>query len=719
MANSKFNRLFLIILAFFALNCPTIWSIKAQQVSNPSNIYDRPLTDDRYPLEDYEIPIQRGAQIIRVKPMKTVEINGARALADRLIVKFKDAISDAEKSAIRREFSSKKGIEVQMVANIAPQTYVIDISGVASLQEAARLFQDDARIEYAEPDFIVEEFEIPNDPSFDSQYGLNRIAAPSAWNITRSSSGVKVAVLDSGIFTSHLDLTGKVINRVNFSASSTTDDLRGHGTHVAGIVAANTNNGQGVAGTAYYARLQSVKVLDDTGKGSYSGIAQGIRWAADNGADVINMSLGGPGSCTALLQDAINYAGARNVVIVAAAGNTGSTALQIPASCSNVISVASTDQSDAKSSFSTYGTWVTVAAPGTNIASTYNNGGYVYLSGTSMATPYVSGIAAMLRSQPRCKSSAAIYNRITQSADQIGGTGSYWQYGRVNALRAVQGCLSPDIDFDGDNKTDLAVWHQNSGTWYIVSSSTSAGSNLQWGLGGDVPLDGDFDGDGKTDMIVWRPSTGYWFIVQSSTNTVFTREWGTNGDKPLVGDYDGDGKTDLAVWRPSSGYWYIRRSSNDTVSTAAWGLNGDVPRAGDYDGDGKTDRALWRPSNATWYIARSSNNTAFTVQWGTGGDLPLAGDYDGDSKTDVAVWRPSTGNWFIVPSASNSVLNVAWGDGSDVPISGDYDGDGKTDIAVWRPSDGYWYVRQSSNGATYAPQWGGSGFIPIGRLRQP
>lgn len=234
-----------------------------------------------------------------------------------------------------------------------------------------------------------------NDPYISKQWALKRIQAPTLWQGTTGYRDVIVAILDTGIDQNHEDLKGRVVAKVNFTDSPTPDDIHGHGTHIAGIVAATSNNSIGIAGLAPESRLMNVKVADDKGRCQAAVVARGIIWAVDNGASVINISLElkEPSS---ELRDAVNYAWSRGAVIVAAAGNDGNELPIYPAYYENSIAVAATRENDKLAPLSNHGGWVDVAAPGFNIYSTLPDDDYGYASGTSFATAYVSGLAAAL-----------------------------------------------------------------------------------------------------------------------------------------------------------------------------------------------------------------------------------------------------------------------------------------------------------------------------------
>nr|1DBI_A Chain A, Ak.1 Serine Protease [Bacillus sp. Ak1] len=276
----------------------------------------------------------------------------------------------------------------------------------------------------------------PNDTYYQGyQYGPQNTYTDYAWDVTKGSSGQEIAVIDTGVDYTHPDLDGKVIKGYDFVDNDYDPmDLNNHGTHVAGIAAAETNNATGIAGMAPNTRILAVRALDRNGSGTLSDIADAIIYAADSGAEVINLSLGC--DChTTTLENAVNYAWNKGSVVVAAAGNNGSSTTFEPASYENVIAVGAVDQYDRLASFSNYGTWVDVVAPGVDIVSTITGNRYAYMSGTSMASPHVAGLAALLASQGR--NNIEIRQAIEQTADKISGTGTYFKYGRINSYNAV------------------------------------------------------------------------------------------------------------------------------------------------------------------------------------------------------------------------------------------------------------------------------------------
>jgi serine protease len=289
------------------------------------------------------------------------------------------------------------------------RTYVVRAlpSLASSIMSALRL---DRRVEYVEPLYRVKALgSAPNDPLYKDQWHLERVGAPNAWDFG-IGRGATVAVVDTGIacedhgpYTKGTDLNRtQCVAGYNFVAGNEhANDDHGHGTHVAGTIAQSTNNGLGTAGVAFGARLMPVKVLSESGSGTTADVADGIRWAADHGAQVINLSLGGPRN-SKVLQSAVDHARAKGAIVVAAAGNSGGP-VNFPGACENAFGVSATDDNDSLAKFSSRGEGVDLAAPGVNVVqqTICNNGRggceqFASWNGTSMATPHVAGGAALL-----------------------------------------------------------------------------------------------------------------------------------------------------------------------------------------------------------------------------------------------------------------------------------------------------------------------------------
>jgi thermitase len=273
----------------------------------------------------------------------------------------------------------------------------------------------------------------PGDGYLVEGWGVDKIEAREAWQITTGDPSIIVAVLDTGINKDNPDLAARVVADVNFSNSPTSDDLYGHGTHMAGTIAA----------IAPECRLMNVKVADDTGKCQPSVVAKGIFWAIRHGAEVINMSLAMTASPD--LEEAVNYAWEQGAIIVAAAGNKGTSEPSYPAYYSDCIAVAGTNENNSLALLSSYGDWVDVAAPGFNIYSELPNNQYGYKTGTSAATAHVSGVAALVFSVAVDENGSggvndevrrAIENSCTPLANDV------VEHGLVNAFEAVTETIS-------------------------------------------------------------------------------------------------------------------------------------------------------------------------------------------------------------------------------------------------------------------------------------
>lgn len=318
----------------------------------------------------------------------------------------------------------------------------VDLGGDIAEPEAVAMLRAHPGVAWAEVDGLLTFAAVPNDPYYPAQWHLPNIAAPQAWDLCAGSSGGVVAVLDSGCDAGHPDLSANLVPGWNFyDNNGDTTDVIGHGTQVAGTAGAAGNNGIGVAGVAWTVRLMPLRVCDLSGTSQYSTVATALQWAADHGARVANISISGVAGSYSI-QNAAQYAWQHGCIAVAAAGNTGSD----PGYSASpyLISVSGTDQSNARASFSSYGAYITVAAPAVSIYTTTRGGGYGSASGTSFAAPVTCGVLALeLAANPALTADQA-RSALIQSADDLGAAG--WDpsfgYGKVNAYRAVQLALS-------------------------------------------------------------------------------------------------------------------------------------------------------------------------------------------------------------------------------------------------------------------------------------
>jgi subtilisin family serine protease len=299
-----------------------------------------------------------------------------------------------------------------------------------------RLLEKNPHLQFAELDFAYPPTLVPNDPLYPSEWHHPKIAAPTAWNATRGL-GVTIAILDSGVDAAHPDLAGAIIPGWNvYSNNSDTRDVYGHGTKVAGAAAGIGNNSAGVAGVAYQARIMPMRVTDSSGWAYTSTLSQALTWAADHGARVANMSFQGICSSSTVLS-AAQYFRNKGGVAVAAAGNTG--ALLSGSQSSALTCVTATTSSDVRASWSSYGAFVDVAAPGASIYSTTRGGGYAFVSGTSFASPIVAGVYALMKAVNGALAPSTLDQILASTARDLGTAGwdQYYGWGRVDAAAAV------------------------------------------------------------------------------------------------------------------------------------------------------------------------------------------------------------------------------------------------------------------------------------------
>jgi thermitase len=407
--------------------------------------------------------------------------------AERVIVTFERGTSSAE----RERTIASMGGEIARVVD--EQRVAVHVDG----EERVRL-AGNARVATIEPDVIYRVANTPNDPCYTNcfgitQWALQHLGAPSAWDIVPgTSTPVRVAVLDTGVRSTHPDFGGRVTRLSDFSSdSSTAADLNGHGTTVAGVIAATGNNGVGIAGVSWGAEIRSFKVLDDRGAGYASDAAAALRAASDEGARVVNMSFAGEPSSA--LQSAVSYAQSKGALIVAAAGNDGSTTPMYPAAYSGVVGVAATTQSDTLASFSNRGTWITLAAPGVNIATTTTSSGYNAVTGTSYASPLVAGAAALLWLTTYGPNAGSVRSRLVASAQPIGAN-------------AGAGLLQLDAALDGAQLTGPCAPTQPGylldgwGGVHAASGAPAVSASAYW-RGWDIARD-----------ITTRPGGGGWVL---------------------------------------------------------------------------------------------------------------------------------------------------------------------------------------------------------------
>ncbi len=450
----------------------------------------------------------------------------AKFVPDEIVVKYEAGVPSGRKAAIRNAYgltkkrdSNKHGAFV-VYKHKNPNAVMNMLKhepGVISVEQNAYAYA----------------YMVPNDTYYSYQWHMQRIGMENAWNES-TGTGAVVAVIDTGVKQSLQDLAG-----TNFTAgydfvnrdNDPTDD-EGHGSHVAGTIAQTTNNNMGVAGVAYNATIMPVKVLDSRGSGGFDDIADGIYYAVDNGADVINMSLGG-GSSLSILEDAVNYAWNNGVVVVCAAGNEDTSAPSYPAAYVNSISVSATTSIDTLASYSNYGSTIDIAAPGGDSGDNNGDGyddmilqntfsgsdeGYYFFAGTSMACPHVAGVAALVKSANPALTNAEIRTILETTAQDLGANGwdQYFGNGLVDAYAAVMaagggggGDVTPPV-LSNFSETDITT------TSAVINWTTNEPADSYVDYGVDTAYNSALVTSHSMELTGLTANTTYTYTVEST-----------------------------------------------------------------------------------------------------------------------------------------------------------------------------------------------------------
>ncbi len=515
-----------------------------------------------------------------------------------VLVQYMPSASGKAQELINEEAGVEK-VSKRFKLKKQPSIQLLRLEKGVSVNEAIEELEDEKLVKFAEPNYIRKAFFTPDDSFFSLQYGhyntgqtINSTAGTrdadmdtiEAWDIERgTTNNVTVAVIDTGMQLDHPDLTsiwqnsgevgsGKETNSVDDDGNGYVDDWRGwdfvssdnnpsddhgHGTHVSGIIAANANNGTGVAGVSHGAKIMVLKAGDNEGYFLTSDIIAAVNYARTNGADIINMSYGGT-SYNSSEQSALTNAYNAGVTLLAAAGNDYDTTINYPAGYSNVIGVGSTNNKDEKSSFSNYNSTVDISAPGSSIYSTYYDGSYIYMSGTSMATPMAVGVAALVLSKSPTYTPAQVQSVLQTTADDLGSAGrdDYFGYGRVNAQRALGGTPVADTVPDTGSSPDTGNADTTAPSAPTITSSTHPDS-LKY-----------YSNNDPSFALTSNETVSYSYSLDNSSSTIPD----TSAESGATVNY-----TDLA-----SGTWYLHARAADSAgnwsSTAHYAVNIDTTK---------------------------------------------------------------------------------------------------------------------------------------------
>lgn len=648
--------------------------------------------------------------------------------------------------------------------------FLIEFEGQQDPLQVLPLYKAHPGVVSAQLNYVYAPDAVPNDPLYPQQYSHQRTAMELGWDIETGDPGITVAVIGTGIELSHPDLAQNIWqNPAEIEGNGIDDDLNGfvddrwgwdfyendgdpspgtspHETQVAGIIGAVANNSEGITGAAWHCRIMALRVAYTSAE-----VAQAIDYAAANGAQVINMSFGnyaiGKYGLDTVVEAALNSAFADGVVLVATAGNNSISSQRYPAALENVIAVAATDAEDERAGFSNYGSWVTVAAPGTSVLTTTTGSDYASVNGTSFAAPYVSALAGLILSKDPSLSPTSVRRRIEYSVDGI-DTDLFIGTGRVNALSALSLDSDPDLFAVIRSPLDNTRFSQvtqitGTGLGDGYSLEYRKSDALDWTLvaGGSAIVDGQL---GVLDLTAAEPgryelrltaSLGseskvdqISFFVERSIMPGWPQSTGgAIVSSPSYADIDGDGDVEVFV---SNNAGQVHGWHHDGTAISGWPQVGAPymfggPSIGDIDGDGDLEivQASYSPGG---YVYAWHHNGVPVSGWPRSaadrvrGAVALA-DLDGDGALEMIL--AGSGE-----CCDSSGTVHAWrSDGSELPnwpievernvqttpAIGDLDGDGDLEVIVHAWQNIYAFHHDASVVAGWPIAYSGAHISPL------
>ncbi|BCJ71661.1 hypothetical protein CS0771_12050 [Catellatospora sp. IY07-71] len=654
-----------------------------------------------------------------------------------VLVRFKAGTSASARGRVAGRVGGKVSTDTSTTGYVK-----ITTSGPAAKAVAA--LRDDAAVAEVSLDYRRTKSKVPNDYYY-AQYQkyLATIRLPQAWDVQSAATGVTIAIVDTGVDGGHPDLAGKLVAGYNSVADNNqTADYDGHGTMVAGIAAANTGNTYGVAGAAYNGRIMPIMVF--SGEYAYdSDIAEGVIWAVDHGAKIVNMSLGGAGQ-TPVLHEAVKYAVGKGVLVVVAAGNTGDDSPHYPAMYPEVLTVGATDHAAALTDFSSWGDHVDLAAPGFDIISTHSRTteygpsfAYGIGAGTSYSSPLVAGVAALVRAKYPSLTPAQVIERLKSTARDAGprGIDPYYGYGVVDAYRALGGAATTDFAMKpaGANEPDdvparATAVPLSAEEFQSITGSSAIEGDVDWyrfevkGRESRVALtltppahDGrraqNFDPvlalyDAELRLIQEVDSTQGVNAVEQLSQPLYP---GTYYVK--VRNFNGAPDERAYTLRKSvgnAGYWDFPAFGEGAYGDVA--VSGETTAIGDVTGDGRPDALL-----TSGHDSQGTGRKLFVFAQAADGTMAAARQYEtriqydekaaiavldanGDGRNDVAL-AVAVGVEVLLQDESGLLqpgVLLPGTEGARYLAAGDMDGDGDTDLVY--SAQGVFLLTQGAGG---------------------